>query len=264
MAGAEVDPVTGWSRLHGEDVSGSRLVVGWLRFVHAIARPFERVHPDLLSVAGVVAVGGAAAVAFAGGRWPLLALVLLVAGGVLDGLDGAVALRTGRARPVGAVVDAVADRLSDLCLVLVLLVLGGPAWWCAGLGVALLLHEYARAKAQGIGMTSAGAITVAERPTRVIVVAVACAGAGLAPGGTPGTGWSWAAVCALVWAGCAVVGFGQLAAGIRRELAGRALPGAVQAGRALPDTAQAGRTLPETAQAGRTLPDATQTDRMLQ
>ncbi len=221
MTGDDADPVAGWSRLHGEDVSGSRLVVGWLRLVHALARRFDRVHPDVLSVAGVAAAAGSVAVAAAGGRWPLAALVLVVMAGVLDGLDGAVALRTGRARPLGAVVDAVADRVSDLCLVLVLFVLSAPGWWCAGLGAALLLHEYARARAQGAGMVSAGAITVAERPTRVIVVAVACAGAGLAPGGTPGTGWGWAAVSAVVWAGGAVVGLGQLAVGIRRELSGR-------------------------------------------
>jgi CDP-diacylglycerol--glycerol-3-phosphate 3-phosphatidyltransferase len=225
MTRDETDPVAGWSRLHGEDVSGNRLVVAWLRLVHALARRTERIHPDVLSVAGVVTAGGAVGAAAAGGRWPLLALVLVVAAGVLDGLDGAVALRTGRARPLGAVVDAVADRLADLCLVLVLLVLGAPAWWCAGLGAALLLHEYARARAQGAGMTSAGAITVAERPTRVIVVAIACAGAGIAPGGTPGTGWDWATVSAVVWAGCALVGLGQLATGIRRELAGRPWPG---------------------------------------
>jgi phosphatidylglycerophosphate synthase len=216
-----VDPVAGWSRLHGEDVSGSRVVVGWLRLVHVLARRVERVHPDVISVAGVVVAGAAVAVAAVGGRWALLALVLVVATGVLDGLDGAVALRTGRARPLGAVVDAVADRLADLCLVLVLVVLGAPAWWCVALGAALLLHEYARARAQAAGMGSAGAVTVAERPTRVIVVAIACAGAGVAPGGTPGTGWSWAAVSALVWAACAVVGLGQLAVGIHRELAGR-------------------------------------------
>jgi CDP-diacylglycerol--glycerol-3-phosphate 3-phosphatidyltransferase len=70
-------------------------------------------------------------------------------------------------------------------------------------------------------MGSAGTITVAERPTRVIVVALACAGTGLLPGGTPGTGWNWAAVSALVWAACAVAGLGQLATGIRRELSGR-------------------------------------------
>ncbi|MCG8922995.1 CDP-alcohol phosphatidyltransferase family protein [Lentzea sp. CC55] len=225
------NPVAGWSRLHGEDVSGSRLVVGWLRLVHSLARPLDRVHPDVLSAAGVVVAAGAVAVAGAGGRWALLALVLVVAAGLLDGLDGAVALRTGRVRPLGAVVDAVADRLADLSLVLVLLVLGAEAWWCAAIGASVLLHEYARAKAQAVGMASAGVITVAERPTRVIVVAIACAGTGLAPGGTPVTGWSWAAVSALVWAGCAVAGFGQLAAGIRRELADRPWTGPFASGR---------------------------------
>ncbi|GHH39832.1 CDP-alcohol phosphatidyltransferase family protein [Lentzea cavernae] len=232
MTGDKANPVAGWSRLHGEDVSESRLVVGWLRFVHALAGPVDRVHPDVLSLAGVLAAAGAVAAAAGGGLWALAALLLVVATGVLDGLDGAVALRTGRVRPLGAVVDAVCDRLSDLALVLVLLVLGAQAWWCAAIGVSVLLHEYARAKAQAVGMASAGAITVAERPTRVIVVAIACAGAGLAPGGTPVTGWSWAAVSALVWAGCAVAGFAQLAAGVRRELAGRPWTGPFASGRA--------------------------------
>ncbi|MFD9698273.1 CDP-alcohol phosphatidyltransferase family protein [Lentzea sp. NPDC059081] len=231
MTGDKANPVAGWSRLHGEDVSASRLVVGWLRFVHALARPFDRVHPDVLSAAGVVVAGSAVAAAAAGGRWALLALLLVVGTGVLDGLDGAVALRTGRVRPLGAVVDAVADRLADLALVLVLLVLGAEAWWCAAIGATVLLHEYARAKAQAVGMASAGTITVAERPTRVIVVAIACAGTGLAPAGTPVTGWGWAAVSALLWAGCAAVGLGQLAAGIRRELAGRPWTGPFASGR---------------------------------
>jgi phosphatidylglycerophosphate synthase len=215
------DPVAGWSRLHGEDVSGSRLVVGWLRVVHVLARRYDRVPPDVLSAAGVVVAAGAVGVAAAGGRWPLVAVLLVVATGVLDGLDGAVALRTGRARPLGAVVDAVADRLADLCLVAVLLALGAPEWTGAVLGAAVLLHEYARARAQGVGMGSAGTVTVAERPTRVIVAVVACAGAGAFPAGTPGTGWSWGVVLALVWGGCAAVGLVQLAAGIRRELSGR-------------------------------------------
>ncbi len=230
MTGDEANPVAGWSRLHGEDVSASRLVVGWLRLVHGLARPLDRVHPDLLSAAGVVVAAGAVAAAAAGGRWALLALLLVVSTGVFDGLDGAVALRTGRVRPLGAVVDAVADRLADLSLVLVLFALGAGAWWCAAIGAAVLLHEYARAKAQAVGMTSAGTITLAERPTRVVVVAIACAGAGVAPGGTPVTGWDWAVVSAVVWAGCAAVGLCQLAAGIRRELADRPWTGPFASG----------------------------------
>ncbi len=222
-ARSTTDPVADWSRRHGEDVSGNRLVVGWLRLVDRLAagRVLGRVHPDALSAAGVLVAAGAVWVAAAGGRWPLVALVLVVAAGVLDGLDGAVAVRTGRARPLGAVVDAVADRLADLSLVGVLVVLGADPRLGAALAASLLLHEYARAKAQGVGMGSAGAVTVAERPTRVIVVAVACAGAGLVPTGVPGLGWTWGSVCAALWAVGAVVGAAQLAGGIRRELGGR-------------------------------------------
>ncbi|GLZ40539.1 CDP-alcohol phosphatidyltransferase family protein [Actinokineospora sp. NBRC 105648] len=211
--------VAGWSRLHGVDVSGSPVVVGWLRLVHACARPVRRVPPDVLSAIGVLCAAGAVAVAAAGGRWPLLAALLVVLTGLLDGLDGAVALLTGRARPLGAVVDAVADRLGDMAFVGVLVVLGAPAWWCAAVAAAVLLHEYARARAQGAGMTGAGAVTVAERPTRVIVTTVVAVGAGVFPGGAPGPGWAWGLVGAVTWSALAAVGLVQLAVGIKRSLA---------------------------------------------
>ncbi|MBP2334958.1 CDP-diacylglycerol--glycerol-3-phosphate 3-phosphatidyltransferase [Saccharothrix coeruleofusca] len=219
-----MDEVRGWSRLHGHDVSGNRLAVGWIRLVHLLAKGLLRVPPDALSAAGVVIAAGAVGVAAAGGRWALLACALVVLSGLLDGVDGAVALRTGRARPLGAVVDAVADRLGDVCLVLLLVVLGGPGWLAAAVGGSLFLHEYARARAQGAGMTGAGAITVAERPTRVVIAAVACLGAGLWTGGTPWTGWSWGAVCLVLWAVVAVAGGAHLAVALRRELRDRAAP----------------------------------------
>ncbi|MFT7834549.1 CDP-alcohol phosphatidyltransferase family protein [Saccharothrix sp. BKS2] len=214
------EPVEGWSRLHGQDVSGNRLAVGWIRFVHALARRLPGASPDALSVCGVLVAVAALGPAALGGRWALLSALLVVLSGVLDGLDGAVALRTGRARPLGAVVDAVADRLSDVALVGLLVVLGGPGWLGAAVGGALFLHEYARARAQGVGMTGAGAVTVAERPTRVVIVAVACLGAGAWPAGAPWLGWSWGAVCLALWAVVAVVGGVQLAVALRRGLAG--------------------------------------------
>jgi CDP-diacylglycerol--glycerol-3-phosphate 3-phosphatidyltransferase len=80
----------------------------------------------------------------------------------------------------------------------------------------VLLHEYLRARAQAAGMPGAGAVTVAERPTRVILVAVAALGAGTLPGGTPLTGWDWATVCAIGWVALGVVGFGHLAVAVAR------------------------------------------------
>jgi CDP-diacylglycerol--glycerol-3-phosphate 3-phosphatidyltransferase len=206
----------GWAALHG-GIRPSALVRLWLRGVQRVAAgPVARVSPDVLSVAGVAAAGGAAVVAAQGGRWPLVAAALVVLAGVLDGLDGAVALHTGRARPLGAVVDAVADRVGDLLLVATLAVLGAPPAWCVAAGALTLLHEYLRARAGAAGMPGVGALTVAERPTRLVLVTVACLGAGTLPGGTPLTGWDWATVCAIGWVMIGAVGLVQLSRGVAR------------------------------------------------
>ena len=206
----------GWAALHG-GIRPSALVRLWLRGVQRLAAgPVARVSPDALSVAGVAVAGGAVVVAAQGGRWPLVAAALVVLTGVLDGLDGAVALRTGRARPLGAVVDAVADRFGDLLLVATLAVLGAPPAWCIAAGALTLLHEYLRARAGAAGMPGVGAVTVAERPTRLVLVTVACLGAGTLPGGTPLTGWTWATVCAIGWVAVAAVGFVHLWIGVVR------------------------------------------------
>jgi CDP-diacylglycerol--glycerol-3-phosphate 3-phosphatidyltransferase len=208
----------GWSALHG-GIALSPPVRAWLWLVQRLAAgPVTRVPPDVLSLAGVLAVAGALAAAAAGGRWPLLSALLVVAAGVLDGLDGAVALRTGRARPLGAVVDAAADRVGDLLLIAVLAALGAPLGWVLAAGAPALLHEYVRARAQAVGMPGVGAVTVAERPTRLIVVAVAALGTGTLPAGTPFTGWGWATVCAVLWTVAGVVGALQLAVGIVRSV----------------------------------------------
>ena len=90
----------GWAALHG-GIRPSAVVRVWLGGVQRLAAtgPVARISPDALSVTGVAVAGAAALVAGAGGRWPLLAAVLVVLVGVLDGLDGAVALHTGRAPP---------------------------------------------------------------------------------------------------------------------------------------------------------------------
>jgi CDP-diacylglycerol--glycerol-3-phosphate 3-phosphatidyltransferase len=218
------DGTTGWSELHG-GIRPSALVRAWLRLVQWLAAgPVARVPPDVLSVAGVAAAAAAVPAAAAGGRWPLLAATLVVAAGLLDGLDGAVALGTGKARPLGAVVDAVADRVGDLLMVIVLAVLGAPMPACAAVAVLLLLHEYVRARAQSVGMPGVGAVTIAERPTRIVVVAVAALGTGVLPGGTPVTGWGWATVCSIGWGVIGVVGLLQLSVAVARTVPRRFAP----------------------------------------
>jgi archaetidylinositol phosphate synthase len=214
----------GWSRLHG-GIRPSAPVRAWLRLVQRLAAgPFARVPPDVLSAAGVLSTMLAVLAAAAGGRWALLTAALVLLAGLFDGLDGAVALHTGRARPLGAVVDAMADRVGDLLLVVTLAVLGAPPAWCAAVAGLVFGHEYLRARAQAAGLSGVGAVTVAERPTRIIVVAVSALGAAALPGGTPGTGWSWAAVGAGGWLAVGVIGLVQLAIAVVREMPAQAGP----------------------------------------
>ncbi|NMO90202.1 CDP-alcohol phosphatidyltransferase family protein [Actinomycetospora sp. TBRC 11914] len=209
---------TGWSALHG-GIRPSPLVRGWLRVVRALAAgPVARVPPDVLSASGVVVLVGAGALAVVGPPWTVGTALLVVLAGVLDGLDGAVALRTGRARPLGAVVDAVCDRLGDLVLAGVLVVLGAPVGWAVATAALTFLHEYARARAQAVGMPGVGAVTVAERPTRLIVVALAAAGSAAFPAGVPGPGWAWGTTFAVTGVALGIVGLGQLASGLGRSV----------------------------------------------
>ncbi|MEW5810001.1 MAG: CDP-alcohol phosphatidyltransferase family protein [Actinomycetota bacterium] len=207
----------GWSQLHG-GVQPSPVVRGWLRIVRLLAAgPVTRIPPDVLSLAGVVALAAALGVVVGPG-WPLLVAPLVLIAGILDGLDGAVALRTGRARPLGALVDSVADRVGDLLLGAVLYALGAPLGWVLAAVTSVMLLEYVRARAQAVGMPGVGTVTVAERPTRLIVVALAAGAVSVSPGGVPGLGWHWAGMFTMVWTGLGVIGMGQLLRGVRRSM----------------------------------------------
>ncbi|TQR83500.1 CDP-alcohol phosphatidyltransferase family protein [Mycobacterium hodleri] len=205
-----------WSDLHG-GVQPSPVVRGWLRMIRVLASgPIIRIPPDALSVAGVLALAAAWG-AVAGPGWPALVVPLVLLAGVLDGLDGAVALRTGRARPLGAVVDSVADRVGDVLLGAVLVAIGAPLGWALAAVALVFLLEYVRARAQAVGMPGVGAVTVAERPTRLIVVAMAAGGAAASPAGLPLIGWGWGVTFAVTWTAVGVVGMGQLLLGVRRS-----------------------------------------------
>ncbi|MEI5674757.1 MULTISPECIES: CDP-alcohol phosphatidyltransferase family protein [unclassified Nocardioides] len=176
-AGAEA-AYAHWSRLHGGlDPRDSAWVAGWVRLTHACARPLarRRVRPDTVTLAGVLLSALVPLLAGLGGAWPLAATVVLVVAAVLDGVDGALAAQTGTDSAWGRVLDPLADRCSDLLLVVALVVLGAPGWLGAGLAVTTLLLESVRSSGQVAGLAGAGAITVWERPSRVIVPAFATA-----------------------------------------------------------------------------------------
>lgn len=208
---------SGWAQLHGGyDPATSWLVRAWLGWTYRLARPLAaaRVPPDLLTLVGVLVSAAVVGVCALGGRWVLLAPAVVVLGGLLDNLDGAVAVITGRVSRWGSVLDSMADRVGDLLFVLALWVVGAPGWWCVLGAASMLLQEYARARAGAVGMTEIGVVTVWERPTRVIVTAVFLLGAGLHIRAAQG----WATAGAAAWVGLGAVGLGQLLVVVRRRL----------------------------------------------
>jgi archaetidylinositol phosphate synthase len=189
----------GWSRLHyGIDPAGVPLLRGWLRLVTALARPLHRVPPLVLTVAGAVC---AVAAVFVASALPWLALALVLAAVLCDGLDGAVAVQAGRATAAGSVADKLADRIADTAFALVIWRCGAPLWLAVLAAALSLVHEGIRVVRGGRALST---ITVAERPSRTICTVLACAAVGITPDAWPAT------VCAAVWVGLAVIGLGQL------------------------------------------------------
>lgn len=210
-----------WSDLHGGyDPAGSRFVGPWLLLVYLCARPLAvvRVPPDLLTGLGLALAGLVAWLAHLGGPWLFGCVVLVVASGLVDSLDGAVAVLTGRSTAFGAVLDSVADRCSDLLYLVALWTVGAPVVVCVLGGVLMMLLEYTRARAAAGGMTEIGVVTVWERPTRVVVTGAFLLGAAIYRGHSAGSAAAWASWAAWVWAGLGVVGVVQLLVVVRRRL----------------------------------------------
>jgi len=204
-----------WAVMHGGyDPRSNVLVRWWLAIAYAVARPLAaaRFSPDLVTMTGLLVTGVAALLARGEGWWLLGAAVLVVLAGLLDNVDGAVAVLRDRVTRWGAVLDPVTDRVGDVLMVLALGLAGAPWRACAIGGALMFLLEYVRARAAVAGMTEVGVVTVWERPTRVIVTAAFLAAAAALGDPWPGLGaWAWAAL--------GVVGLTQLLLVVRRRLA---------------------------------------------
>jgi len=193
------------------------LVGGWLAVAHAAGRPLAaaRVPPDAVTAAGLAVAALALWPAAAGGRWALAAAAVVVVSALLDGVDGTVAILSGRVTRWGFVLDSVCDRVADACFVGALWLAGAPGPLCAAAGTAVFLLEYLRARAAAAGLPEVGVVTVGERPTRVIVTAMFLLGAGVYPAAAGG--WATAGAAATLTVG--VAGLGQLGRVVRARLA---------------------------------------------
>ncbi|MFP5334257.1 MAG: phosphatidylinositol phosphate synthase [Actinomycetes bacterium] len=151
----------------------------WTRLITPVAAALLRagVGPDAVTVVGTLGVAAGALVFYPRGE--LLVGTLVVSAFVLgDSLDGTMARLQGRSSAWGAFLDSTLDRLADAAVFGALVLWyfgGGGSPLTAGLALACLvlggLVSYARARAEGLGMTAS--VGLAERAERLVAVLVA-------------------------------------------------------------------------------------------
>jgi archaetidylinositol phosphate synthase len=132
--------------------------------------------PNHVSILGLVLALLSAVTYWQWQLHPLLLIVaplLMLASGLLDALDGAIARIYGEATTFGGFFDSLLDRYAD-AVILCGIILGGltePHWGLAALmGSLLVSYARARAEAAGVKMESVG---LAERAERIVIIALA-------------------------------------------------------------------------------------------
>lgn len=169
--------VRDWAALHRTQPPGG-FVGGWLKASAAVARPLARagISPNMVTIAAMVV--GVAAVPLAlidGWLGPAAACLAVTLSGLLDALDGAVAVQAGRTTKVGFLLDSALDRIADAAFPAALAIVAGRgAWVAVGATAACWYLEYVRARASLAAPDERGrqVITPGERPTRIILTAV--------------------------------------------------------------------------------------------
>lgn len=157
-----------WSTLHGgATIKGA--VAGWLSFSYQAARVCTALKftPNFLTLLGL-----ATAVAMAFSTSAAIALVLLTLSLFFDGIDGSVAIVQGRESKWGAVLDSIADRISEACWLYFGWTVGIPAWAAILMWTIAATQEYARARLASLGHSEVGVVTATERPVRAIFLAL--------------------------------------------------------------------------------------------
>jgi CDP-diacylglycerol--glycerol-3-phosphate 3-phosphatidyltransferase len=77
------------------------------------------------------------------------------------------------------VLDSVVDRLTEVAYAAALWVAGAPGVVAVAFGALCWLPDYLRARAGQAGVTETGALSVWERPTRVLMTGFTLGGAGV-------------------------------------------------------------------------------------
>jgi archaetidylinositol phosphate synthase len=151
-----------WSALHS-DAKTEGIVGAWLNISYrfGLICTLLRISPNALTLFGLL--GAIATALTAQSPWAILFLVFSL---FCDGIDGSVAIFQQRESNWGAILDAVADRISEALWFYALYAIGVPAWIPITLWCVASFQEYARAKLISLGISDIGVVTPAERPVR--------------------------------------------------------------------------------------------------
>ena len=158
-----------WSKLHG-DAKIAGIVKGWLSISFPTSKALARIRitPNALTILGLVF--GVLLYMNANAIWAPLILVISL---ICDGVDGSLAIITGKSSKWGALLDSVVDRLTEVFWILALYSLGVDSKILIAVLILASAQEYLRARAGGVGLTQVGVVTVAERPVRASFVFIA-------------------------------------------------------------------------------------------
>jgi len=202
-----------WAALHGAP-QPSGMVRVWLRISFLLSTPLTRFNPNVVTGFGPLLM--ITAIYFAGATTKnyFLASVIVLMVGLVDSFDGIIAVRTSRTSSWGAFLDGIVDRLIDVGIGVLLIVMGAPVELAVLAFAIALIHEYMRAKASGIGFRGVGVITPAEKPTRIAIGVMFLFACGLLPERTS----QLATIATQIWLIMGVISFAILMRAFRKNL----------------------------------------------
>ena len=158
-----------WSSLHGNaKISG--IVKGWLTISYLLVKPLAKlkITPNILTIFGLFF--GVLLYLNALSNWAVILLILSL---ICDGIDGSLAIITGKASKWGAMLDSVVDRVTEFFWALTFIAIGANQYVVIAALLIASVQEYLRARAGGLGWSEVGVVTIAERPVRASILFVA-------------------------------------------------------------------------------------------
>ncbi|NBN92208.1 MAG: CDP-alcohol phosphatidyltransferase family protein [Actinobacteria bacterium] len=146
------------------------IVRAWLEVSFLLGKPLAviRVSPNALSIFGLLL--GITLVVNIESNWAIALLLLSL---IADGLDGSLAIVTGKVSKWGALLDGFIDRIVEASWAFSLYLLGAPYQLVLVAWLAAFLQEYMRSRAAALGVSQLGVVTIGERPIRASILFIA-------------------------------------------------------------------------------------------